>query len=75
MRATAVRCRIRPMRPDDISMVLDIERQSFPSMWPRTVYQRELKNKMARYLVIYQPVEDDPAPEAPPELINPIRPI
>ena len=65
MRATAVRCRIRPMQPDDISMVLDIERQSFPSMWPRTAYQRELKNKMARYLVIYQPIEDDPSPGAP----------
>ena len=53
MHAAAVRCRIRLMRPEDIPQVLDIERQSFRSMWPQTIYQRELKNKMARYLVAY----------------------
>jgi ribosomal-protein-alanine N-acetyltransferase len=42
------------MEAADISQVLDIERQSFPTMWPQTVYQRELKNKMARYLVAYE---------------------
>jgi hypothetical protein len=35
--------------------VLDIERASFPTMWPQTVYQRELKNSMARYFVAYEP--------------------
>ncbi len=55
MRAAAVRCHLRPMEPADIAQVLDIERQSFPSMWPQTVYQRELKNKMARYLVACEP--------------------
>jgi len=58
MRVTAVRCRIRPMEPGDIPQVMDIERQSFPTMWPQTVYQRELKNKTARYLVAYQPAEE-----------------
>ena len=67
MRATALRCRIRPMRPEDIAQVLDIERQSFPSIWPQTVYQRELKNELARYLVAYEAsgepedVDDEPA--------------
>jgi len=55
MRATALRCRIRIMQPGDIPQVLDIERASFATMWPRTVYQRELKNNMARYLVAYEP--------------------
>src|SRR3990172_8469029 len=66
MRAALPRCCIRPMRPDDIPQVLDIERQSFPSIWPQTVYQRELKNKMARALVVSEPA-DEPAPaeEAP----------
>ena len=59
MRATAVRCHIRLMQPDDIPQVLDIERQSFPSMWPQTVYQRELKNRMARYLVACEPIDDE----------------
>jgi ribosomal-protein-alanine N-acetyltransferase len=43
------------MQPADIPQVLDIERASFPTMWPQTVYQRELKNHMARYLVAYEP--------------------
>jgi [ribosomal protein S18]-alanine N-acetyltransferase len=55
MRAIALRCRIRIMQPGDIPQVLDIERASFPTMWPQTVYQRELKNNMARYLVAYEP--------------------
>ena len=59
MRAAALRCCIRPMSAQDIAQVLDIERASFPSMWPQTVYQRELKNELARYLVAYEP-----APEA-----------
>jgi len=58
MRLTAVRCRIRPMEPRDIPQAMEIERQSFPTMWPQTVYQRELKNRMARYLVAYQPVDE-----------------
>ena len=66
MRATTVRCRIRFMRPEDIPQVLDIERYSFPTIWPQTVYQRELKNKMARYLVAYQPADRPPPPDDPP---------
>ncbi len=68
MRATALRCHIRIMQPGDIPQVLDIERASFPTMWPQTIYQRELKNNMARYLVAYEPnsavrdtVPEDPA--------------
>jgi ribosomal-protein-alanine N-acetyltransferase len=61
MRLTAVRCRLRPMEPHDIPQTMEIERQSFPLMWPQTVYQRELKNRMARYLVAYEPVDDERA--------------
>jgi ribosomal-protein-alanine N-acetyltransferase len=64
MRATDPRCRIRPMRAADIAQALEIERQSFPTMWPQTVYERELKNKLARYRVVYEPAED--APQEPP---------
>ena len=66
MHAAAVRCRIRPMQRIDIPQVLEIERQSFPTMWPQTVYQRELKNKMARYLVAYEPPEANRAGAEPP---------
>lgn len=44
--------RIRPMAPDDITQIADIERESFSSMWPQTAYRRELQNKLARYYVI-----------------------
>lgn len=64
MPALAVRCRIRPMQPGDIRQVMDIERHSFPTMWPQTVYQREMKNKMARYFVACE-VPDEHAPPSP----------
>lgn len=63
----SARCRIRPMQPGDIPQVLEIERQSFPSMWPQTVYQRELKNRTARYLVACAPAEEEATGERPPE--------
>jgi len=50
------------MHAGDIKQVMEIERESFPSMWSRTTYARELKNKLARYLVAYAP----PAGGAPP---------
>ena len=65
MRSDAPACRVRPMKPGDIRQVMEIERQSFPNTWTRTIYDRELKNKLARYLVAYQPL-DDSAP-VPPE--------
>lgn len=42
------------MSAADIPQVADIERESFPSMWPQTAYRRELQNKLARYLVIVE---------------------
>ena len=71
MRATAIRCRIRLMDAGDIPQVLDIERQSFPTMWPQTVYQRELKNKMARYLVAYEPADEEGGGAEPPAAASP----
>lgn len=38
----------------DVPQVMDIERESFPSMWPQTAYSRELKNRLARYLVLVE---------------------
>ena len=40
------------MTADDIEQVMEIERESFPSMWPQTAYRRELQNKLARYIVL-----------------------
>ena len=51
------------MTDADIAPVADVERESFPSMWPQTAYKRELANKLARYLVL---TEQREAPIEPP---------
>jgi len=50
------------MSVDDITQVADIERESFPSMWPQTAYRRELTNKIARYTVVTELRDEQPAP-------------
>jgi [ribosomal protein S18]-alanine N-acetyltransferase len=52
---TVTRALLRPMTEADIPEIMDIERESFPSMWPQTAYKRELQNKAARYLVLAEP--------------------
>jgi ribosomal-protein-alanine N-acetyltransferase len=59
MQIAALRCRLRTMQSEDIPQIMDIERQSFPTMWPQSAYQKELKNKMARYFVAVEAEEGD----------------
>jgi ribosomal-protein-alanine N-acetyltransferase len=64
---TAVQYAVRLMVPGDIRQVVDIERESFASLWPQATYGRELQNRLARYLVIVeQPPEQAPAVPTPP---------
>ena len=42
---------IRPMGTADLDQVAEMERESFPTLWPPTRYHRELKNKAAEYTV------------------------
>ena len=53
------------MSVDDITQVADIERESFPSMWPQTAYRRELTNKIARYTVVTEVGSERAAPPPP----------
>ena len=46
---------IRPLRPSDIECVEQIERQAFPTLWPPTPFKRELGNRIAKYLVAWEP--------------------
>jgi len=58
----ATRQALRPMRLEDIPQVLEIERESFPTMWPPTAYKRELEqNRLAHYAVVVQRDADSPA--------------
>jgi len=65
------------MTATDIAQIMDIERESFPTMWPQTAYRRELENKVARYYVIAEAPEDEPPAREPqqPGIIRAIRRI
>src|SRR4051812_36351530 len=65
MTVTATRFLIRPMTIADIPRVSEIERESFPTMWPQTAYKRELQqNKLSAYLVLCR-LPDEPNPTTP----------
>lgn len=53
---------LRPMTCDDIPQVMAIERASFASAWPQTAYEKELENRLARYLVAVRLGEAEPGP-------------
>lgn len=54
------------MTVDDIPQVLEVERQSFPTMWPPTAFKRELQqNRLANYIVLVE--HNESAPEYEPE--------
>lgn len=62
MQTAAVRQLVRPMRVSDISQVMEVEQQSFPTMWPPTAFKRELQtNRLARYLVAVERSADGPS--------------
>ena len=70
-RTSAMPYALRPMLPEDARAVAEIEREAFPTTWPPTPFRKELHNRLARYLVSYQPSEDavaaTDAPPPPPE--------
>ena len=46
---------IRLMQERDIPQVLEIDREAFPTQWPRPTYnsfKQELRNRLARYIVV-----------------------
>ena len=45
---------LRPMTAADLDQVGAMEREAFPTLWPPTSYQRELRNRMAEYTVCVQ---------------------
>ena len=60
MTLTASQYLLRQMSVADIPRVSEIERESFPTMWPQTAYKRELqRNSLAAYLVICQRAQPD----------------
>jgi ribosomal-protein-alanine N-acetyltransferase len=81
MQVTALRQLVRPMDLADIAQVMEVEQQSFPTMWPPTAFRREIQhNRLARYLVASQRRPDapplEPRPRAPGlrRLVDGLRP-
>jgi ribosomal-protein-alanine N-acetyltransferase len=49
---------IRLMQERDIPQILEIDREAFPTQWPRPTYnsfKQELRNRLARYIVVCKP--------------------
>lgn len=42
---------VRLMRQEDIAQVTQLDRESFPSIWPPINYRHELGNRLAHYIV------------------------
>jgi [ribosomal protein S18]-alanine N-acetyltransferase len=52
---------VRPMEPEDIPAVMEIDRGSFPNPWPENTYRYELHENRAAHLLVIQSRE---SPEA-----------
>ena len=54
-----MRYTLRPMEPGDVPVVAAIDRLSFPTPWPSSAFQHELKRERAYYYVLLRRAEDD----------------
>jgi ribosomal-protein-alanine N-acetyltransferase len=51
---------LRPMEPGDVPVVTAIDRLSFPTPWPPSAFQHELKRERAYYYVLLRPEDGEP---------------
>jgi ribosomal-protein-alanine N-acetyltransferase len=59
---------VRGMQDKDIPQALEIDREAFPTQWPRpsyTSYKQELRNRLACYIVIAKPIENEITTQSP----------
>jgi len=57
--------RTRPMKPGDISAVIAIDQQSFPSPWPALAFSYELRQPHSHYYVLLKPTVNEPTAREP----------
>ena len=53
---------VRCMQDKDIPQAIEIDREAFPTQWPKpsyTSFKQELRNRLACYIVIAKPAEND----------------
>lgn len=70
----AMACALRPMEPRDVPVAAEIEQEAFPTLWPPTSFRRELNNRLARYLVAWEPPDEEAPAPAPAPAAAPQRP-
>ncbi len=66
---------VRPMEERDLLQCAEIERDAFPTLFPPTSFRRELKNKIARYLIATRVDENGSAPPQGDEGADGDRPL
>jgi ribosomal-protein-alanine N-acetyltransferase len=54
------------MEREDLEQVNHIDREAFPTQWPPPNYRQELRNRLARYVVVIDDTRKLPAPAARP---------
>ena len=57
---------LRPMIQQDLAQAAEIERDAFPTLFPPTSFRRELKNRLARYIVAVRRDDEICQPSEPP---------
>jgi ribosomal-protein-alanine N-acetyltransferase len=53
---------VRGMQDKDIPQALEIDREAFPTQWPRpsyASYKQELRNRLACYIVVAKPIDNE----------------
>jgi ribosomal-protein-alanine N-acetyltransferase len=55
-----MRYMLRPMEPGDVPVVAAIDQVSFPTPWPSSAFQHELKRQRAYYYVLLRQGDDEP---------------
>ncbi len=69
----AIDVALRRLRAEDISQVVEIEREAFTPGWVGTPFKRELNNRYARYLVAHIPQHGETVAE--PDPVGQVQPV
>lgn len=73
MMRTLLHTRFRPLALADLPQIMEIEQESFPTMWPPAAYRRELQNKAARYVAVTEVLDAPPPADDPGGLFSIVR--
>src|SRR4030042_4425616 len=63
---------VRPLLPEDLPQVVEIDREAFPTQWPPPSFSKELSNTLAHYLVVCIDKSAEQAQTQPPN-VSPAR--